>query len=103
MQHRPSIGLRELRQRASELLRRVEAGDSIEITTRGRPVAILVPLRGASRGHRLVREGRVLRGLDAIHLAAAQLFGDELRAVVTYDSRMASAASSLDLRVDAPR
>jgi prevent-host-death family protein len=39
-----SVGVRELRQRASELLRRVEAGESIEITDRGRPVAVLVPV-----------------------------------------------------------
>jgi prevent-host-death family protein len=39
-----SSGIRELRQRASELLRRVEAGETIEITDRGRPVAILAPL-----------------------------------------------------------
>jgi prevent-host-death family protein len=37
-------GIRELRQRASELLRRVEAGETIEITDRGRPVAVLAPL-----------------------------------------------------------
>jgi prevent-host-death family protein len=36
--------IRELRQRASELLRRVEAGETIEITDRGRPVAVLAPL-----------------------------------------------------------
>lgn len=39
-----SAGVRELRQRASELLRRVEAGETIEITDRGRPVAVLAPL-----------------------------------------------------------
>jgi prevent-host-death family protein len=39
-----SVGIRELRQRASELLRRVEDGESIEITDRGRPVALLGPL-----------------------------------------------------------
>ncbi|MGO9904333.1 MAG: type II toxin-antitoxin system Phd/YefM family antitoxin [Solirubrobacteraceae bacterium] len=39
-----SVGVRELRQRASELLRRVQAGESIEITDRGRPVAVLAPL-----------------------------------------------------------
>lgn len=38
------MGVRELRQRASELLRRVEEGESIEITDRGRPVALLSPL-----------------------------------------------------------
>lgn len=39
-----SVGIRELRQRASELLRRVEDGESIQITDRGRPVAVLGPL-----------------------------------------------------------
>lgn len=39
-----SVGVRELRQRASELLRRVERGETIEITDRGRPVARLTPL-----------------------------------------------------------
>jgi prevent-host-death family protein len=39
-----SVGVRELRQRASELLRRVEQGETIEITDRGRPVAVLGPL-----------------------------------------------------------
>jgi len=38
------VGVRELRQRASELLRRVERGEVIEITDRGRPVAQLGPL-----------------------------------------------------------
>jgi prevent-host-death family protein len=39
-----TVGVRELRQRASELLRRVEAGETIEVTDRGRPVAVLAPL-----------------------------------------------------------
>jgi prevent-host-death family protein len=39
-----SVGIRELRQRASELIRRVEGGESFEITDRGRPVAVLAPL-----------------------------------------------------------
>ena len=38
-----SIGVRELRQRASELLRRVQQGETIEVTDRGRRVAILSP------------------------------------------------------------
>jgi predicted nucleic acid-binding protein len=45
---------------------------------------------------------RVSRSLDAIHLAAAQLFGDELTAIVTYDRRMAAAASLVALPVAAP-
>ena len=39
-----SVGVRELRQRASELLRRVAAGETIEVTDRGRPIALLAPL-----------------------------------------------------------
>jgi prevent-host-death family protein len=39
------VGVRELRQRASELLRRVEAGETFEVTDRGRPVAQLSPVR----------------------------------------------------------
>jgi hypothetical protein len=38
-----------------------------------------------------------------VHLAAAQLFGDELTAFVTYDRRMATAAGLVDLPVAAPR
>jgi antitoxin (DNA-binding transcriptional repressor) of toxin-antitoxin stability system len=38
------VGVRELRQRASELLRLVERGETIEITDRGRLVALLGPL-----------------------------------------------------------
>ena len=38
-----SVGVRELRQRASDLLRRVERGETIEVTDRGRRVAILAP------------------------------------------------------------
>ncbi len=39
-----SIGVRELRQNASKYLRLVEAGETIEVTDRGRPVAHLTPL-----------------------------------------------------------
>ena len=38
------IGLRELRQQASELVRRVEAGEEVTITVAGRPSARLVPI-----------------------------------------------------------
>jgi len=45
----------------------------------------------------------MLRSLDAIHLASAQLLGTDLRAVVTYDRRMATAAAAIGLPVEAPR
>jgi prevent-host-death family protein len=37
------VGIRELRQNASAILRLVEQGARIEITDRGRPVAVLSP------------------------------------------------------------
>ncbi len=37
------IGVRELRQRASELIRRAHAGERIEVTRRGEVMAILGP------------------------------------------------------------
>lgn len=55
-----SVGVRELRQRASELLRRVEAGETIEITDRGRPVAALTPLPRLSALERLRASGDLI-------------------------------------------
>lgn len=43
-----------------------------------------------------------LRTLDAIHLACAKHVGADLRAVVTYDERMAAAATSLGMAVASP-
>jgi prevent-host-death family protein len=54
-----SIGVRELRQRASELLRRVEQGETIEVTDRGRPVALLSPPPEGSPIDRLRALGEV--------------------------------------------
>jgi prevent-host-death family protein len=54
-----SIGVRELRQRASELLRRVEQGETIEVTDRGRPVAILSPPPEGSPLDRLRAMGEI--------------------------------------------
>lgn len=44
-----------------------------------------------------------LRSLDAIHLATAEELGKELRALVTYDDRMSSAAKQLGYRIVQPR
>ena len=43
-----------------------------------------------------------LRTLDAIHLATAQLLGEDLSRILTYDARMASAARALGFAVAAP-
>jgi len=60
-----SVGIRELRQRASELLRQVAGGQTIEITDHGRPVALLTPLPEAGELQQLRLRGEVepARGL----------------------------------------
>jgi uncharacterized protein len=45
---------------------------------------------------------RILRSLDAVHLAAAQLIAPDLDAVVTYDRRLADGALLLGFHVEAP-
>ena len=54
-----SVGVRELRQRASELLRLVEQGETVEITDRGRPVAVLTPIPQSSPLERMRAAGDV--------------------------------------------
>jgi len=57
-----SIGIRELRQQASRHLRDVERGETIEVTDRGRPVALLVPVPRAGTAERLIASGRMEAG-----------------------------------------
>jgi predicted nucleic acid-binding protein len=44
-----------------------------------------------------------LRSLDAVHLAAALSLGSDLGAVVTYDQRIAQAATRLGMVVETPQ
>ncbi|MBJ7608102.1 MAG: type II toxin-antitoxin system prevent-host-death family antitoxin [Candidatus Dormibacteraeota bacterium] len=53
-----SIGIRELRQSASSVLRRVAAGETVEVTDRGHPIARIVPLRRQRSLDQLITEGR---------------------------------------------
>lgn len=58
---RASVGIRELRQNLSVYLRRVEHGETLEVTERGRPVALLTPLPGrTSVLDRLIAEGHAI-------------------------------------------
>jgi prevent-host-death family protein len=54
-----TVGIRELRQNASALLRLVEDGETIEITDRGRPVALLSPLPAGSALERMRAAGEI--------------------------------------------
>lgn len=47
-------------------------------------------------------EPRILRSLDAVHLASALSLGGDLAGMVIYDSLLASAASALGVHVLAP-
>jgi prevent-host-death family protein len=56
------VGIRDLKQRASAVIRRVAAGEEIEVTDRGRPVARLVPIRQGDDYARLIADGEVSPG-----------------------------------------
>ena len=54
-----TIGVRELQQHASAALRRVENGETLGVTDRGRLVAVLAPPSAATGSAALVAAGRV--------------------------------------------
>jgi prevent-host-death family protein len=53
------VGIRELKQHASAVIRRVAAGEEVEVTDRGTPVARIVPLPKGDPYDRLVLAGEV--------------------------------------------
>jgi len=57
------VGVRELRQRASAVLKRVVNGEVIEVTDHGHPIARIVPLRPGLLDQ-LVLEGRATEAMD---------------------------------------
>lgn len=58
MLHMERVGIRELRQQASAIIRRVATGETFEVTDRGRVVALLVGT--SSRGlEALIEQGKV--------------------------------------------
>jgi prevent-host-death family protein len=55
------VGIRELKARLSEYLERVERGEMISVTSRGRPVAHIVPIPGRGNVERGLAEGWITR------------------------------------------
>ncbi len=56
------VGIRELRQNLSVYIRRIRRGERFEVTDRGRPVGLLLPLpEEMSPLERLIAEGRATR------------------------------------------
>jgi prevent-host-death family protein len=86
-----SIGVRELRQNASKYLDQVAAGESIEITDRGHPVARLVPI-AAEPWQDLIRIGEVMKAprrmsIDDIKPGAYPYSGSETLEQLRSDER----------------
>jgi prevent-host-death family protein len=52
------VGIRELKQNASAVIDRVRHGESVEVTERGRPIALIVPLPRTGSLERMLAEGR---------------------------------------------
>jgi prevent-host-death family protein len=55
------MGIRELRDTLTQVIRRVQAGETIEVTNDGEPVAVIVPYR-RSRLEQLIAEGKATPG-----------------------------------------
>jgi prevent-host-death family protein len=53
------VGIRELRNHLSRYLERVEGGEEVLVTDRGRAVAWVLPVTGERTIDRLIREGKV--------------------------------------------
>ena len=61
------VGVRELRQNLSVYLRRVKAGEALEVTDRGHVVALLVPLPDPdSPLERLIASGKSTRPVGSL-------------------------------------
>jgi prevent-host-death family protein len=58
------VGVRDLKARLSEYLTRVERGETVNVTSRGRLVARIVPAVGESTIERGLREGWITRQSD---------------------------------------
>ena len=91
-----SIGVRELRQNASVYLARVKAGETLEVTDRGTPVALLTPVP-ADPLEKLYASGQLVRAANPggwrdrepveLDLAPGQLTPSEVLARLRADER----------------
>ncbi len=74
------VAARDLRNRTADVLRRVAAGEQVTITSRGRPVAELIPVRTARRRPieraELVRRLGVAQADPALRAELAVLAGE---------------------------
>lgn len=88
-----SVGIRELRQQASRVLKRVVAGEVVEITEHGHPIARIVPLRPSALDQ-LTAEGRATEAADLLDLL------DELSLPAAPAGHMPPSAALAELRAE---
>ena len=60
------VGVRELKQHLSEYLDRAERGETLRVTDRGRPKAVLGPIPGRARIEEGIAEGWVTPASGAV-------------------------------------
>ncbi|MFI5489462.1 type II toxin-antitoxin system Phd/YefM family antitoxin [Micromonospora echinaurantiaca] len=71
------IAVRELNQHTSRVLARVRAGETVEVTDRGQPIARLVPIvAGDALLGRLVAEGRATAPTSTGPVPMPPILGD---------------------------
>ncbi|MFG3709385.1 type II toxin-antitoxin system Phd/YefM family antitoxin [Micromonospora sp. NPDC047730] len=88
------IAIRELNQHTSKVLARVRAGETVEVTDRGEPIARLVPIvAGDALLGRLVAEGRATAPTSTGPLPMPPVLGDP-----TIDAAAALAESRAEER-----
>ena len=88
----------------TELLRAVRRTNPTQVV-RAREVldsVTLIDVTTAMFEHAGLLDPTLLRTLDAIHIAAALVLGDDLDAIVTYDERLAHAATTNGIAVVNP-
>jgi prevent-host-death family protein len=76
------VSVRDLRNHTSEVLRRVEAGETVTVTVDRRPVARLVPLSGRGRPESMPA-GEFFARLAELGGGADPALRDELREMLT--------------------
>lgn len=87
------IGVRDLKQYASRVLARVKAGETVEVTEHGTPVAVLVPAGALREYAMLFAAGEILPGaqgvadVEPVHVAGSARLSDEVGALRDEDWR----------------
>jgi uncharacterized protein len=89
-----------------EVVRAISGGGPAAIAHARRQLARVDEIaidRGLIETAATIAPGERLRSLDAIRLASTQALAPDLRAVVTYDQRMAAAGHTLRMTIEAPK